>query len=211
MDHFTYKNGELYAEDVAISDIAAEVGTPFYVYSTATIERHLRVFDEALSGMPHLVCYAMKANSNLAVLRIAVKAGAGLDVVSEGELHRAIAAGCPGDKIVFSGVGKTHEEMRLGIEANIRQFNIESEPEMARLNEVTTSMGRTARITIRVNPDVDAKTHAKISTGKAADKFGIPISRAREVYALAASMEGLEVVGIDVHIGSQLTDLEPYE
>ncbi len=211
MDHFTYKNGELYAEDVAILDIAAEVGTPFYVYSTATIERHLRVFDEALSGMPHLVCYAMKANSNLAVLRIAVKAGTGLDVVSEGELHRAIAAGCPGDKIVFSGVGKTHEEMQLGIEANIRQFNIESEPEMARLNEVATSMGRTARITIRVNPDVDAKTHAKISTGKAADKFGIPISRAREVYALAASMEGLEVVGIDVHIGSQLTDLEPYE
>lgn len=211
MDHFTYKNGELYAEDVAIAEIAAEVGTPFYVYSTATIERHLRVFDEALSGMPHLVCYAMKANSNLAVLRIVVKAGAGLDVVSEGELHRAIAAGCPGDKIVFSGVGKAHEEMRLGIEADIRQFNIESEPEMARLNEVATSMGRTARITIRVNPDVDAKTHAKISTGKAADKFGIPISRAREVYALAASMDGLEVVGIDVHIGSQLTDLEPYE
>ena len=211
MDHFNYRNGELYAEDVAIAEIAAEVGTPFYVYSTATIERHIKVFDEALNGMPHLVCYAMKANSNLAVLRVAVKAGAGLDVVSEGELHRAIAAGCPGDKIVFSGVGKTHEEMRLGIEADIRQFNVESEPELERLNEVAISMGRKARITIRVNPDVDAKTHAKIATGKSENKFGIPIARAREVYAMAAKMEGIEVVGVDVHIGSQLTELEPYQ
>ena len=211
MDHFNYRNGELFAEDVAISEIAAEVGTPFYVYSTATIERHIRVFDEALNGLPHLVCYAMKANSNLAVLRVAVNAGAGLDVVSEGELHRAIAAGCPGDKIVFSGVGKTHEEMRLGIEADIRQFNIESEPELERLNEVATSMGRKARITIRVNPDVDAKTHAKIATGKSENKFGIPIAKARDVYAMAAKMQGIDVVGIDVHIGSQLTELEPYQ
>ena len=211
MDHFNYRGGELFAEDVAIAEIAAKVGTPLYVYSTATIERHIKVFEEALSGLPHLVCYAMKANSNLAVLRVAVNAGAGLDVVSEGELHRAIAAGCPGDKIVFSGVGKTHEEMRLGLEADIRQFNVESEPELERLNDVATSMGRKARITIRVNPDVDAKTHAKIATGKSENKFGIPIARAREVYAMAGRMEGIEVVGVDVHIGSQLTELAPYQ
>ncbi|MEM7269891.1 MAG: diaminopimelate decarboxylase, partial [Pseudomonadota bacterium] len=181
------------------------------VYSTATFQRHFQVFDEALSGMPHLICYAMKANSNLAVLKIAVNAGCGLDVVSEGELRRALAVGCPGDRIVFSGVGKTHEEMRLGLEANIRQFNVESEPELERLNEVAMSMGVKAPIAIRVNPDVDAKTHAKIATGKSENKFGIPLAKSREVYAQAAKMEGIEVFGVDVHIGSQLTQLEPFE
>ncbi len=211
MDHFAYKNGELYAEDVAISDIAAEVGTPFYVYSTATIERHIKVFDEALSGMPHLVCYAMKANSNLAVLRIAVKAGAGLDVVSEGEYRRARAAGVSGDKIVFSGVGKTAGEIRTALVGGVRQFNVESEPEMEVINAVAEELGKVTPITIRVNPDVDAKTHAKIATGKSENKFGIPIARARDVYAHAATLPGLKVIGIDVHIGSQLTQLDPFE
>ncbi|MEL7463161.1 MAG: diaminopimelate decarboxylase [Pseudomonadota bacterium] len=211
MDHFAYRNGVLHAEDVSLADIAAEVGTPFYCYSRATFERHIRVFDEALAGMPHLVCYAMKANSNLALLKIAVAAGAGMDVVSGGELRRALAAGCPPEKIVFSGVGKTEEEMRLGLEVGIRQFNVESEPELRRLNRVAAAMDKRAAITVRVNPDVDAKTHAKISTGKSEDKFGIPIAKARSVYAEAAAMEGIEVVGVDVHIGSQLTELAPYE
>lgn len=210
MDHFNYKSGVLHAEDVDIQEIARSVGTPFYVYSSATLLRHFRVFDEALEGMPHLVCYAMKANSNLAVLKLLGDAGAGMDVVSGGEYLRAKAAGVPGDRIVFSGVGKTREEMTLALEGGIRQFNVESEPEMVRLNEVSLSLGLVAPITVRVNPDVDAKTHAKIATGKSENKFGIPIAKARQVYAQAASMKGLKVVGIDVHIGSQLTDLEPY-
>ncbi len=210
MDHFNYKSGVLHAEDVDIQEIARSVGTPFYVYSSATLLRHFRVFDEALEGMPHLVCYAMKANSNLAVLKLLGDAGAGMDVVSGGEYLRAKAAGVPGDRIVFSGVGKTREEMTLALEGGIRQFNVESEPEMVRLNEVALSLGLVAPITVRVNPDVDAKTHAKIATGKSENKFGIPIAKARQVYAQAASMKGLKVVGIDVHIGSQLTDLEPY-
>ncbi|WP_299878138.1 diaminopimelate decarboxylase [uncultured Sulfitobacter sp.] len=210
MDHFLYRDGALYAEDVAISEIAAAVGTPFYVYSTATLLRHFRLFDEALAGMDHLVCYAMKANSNQAVLRTLAQAGAGMDVVSGGEYRRARAAGVPGDRIVFSGVGKTREEIRLALEGGIRQFNVESEPEMAVLDAEAQALGLRAPITVRVNPDVDAKTHAKIATGKSENKFGIPISRAREVYAMAATMPGLEVIGIDVHIGSQLTDLEPY-
>lgn len=210
MDHFLYRNGALYAEDVAITDIAASVGTPFYVYSSATLIRHFKLFDEALAGTDHLVCFAMKSNSNLAVLKLLADQGAGMDVVSGGEYARARAVGVPGDRIVFSGVGKTREEMRLALEGGIRQFNVESEPEMVALNEVALSMGVTAPITIRVNPDVDAKTHAKIATGKSENKFGIPISRAREVYAIAAAMQGLDVVGIDVHIGSQLTDLEPF-
>jgi diaminopimelate decarboxylase len=211
MDHFIYHNGALYAEDVSISEIASTVGTPFYVYSTATLERHYQVFDEALDGMDHFICYAMKANSNMAVLRIMAAMGAGMDVVSGGEYARAIAAGVPGEYIVFSGVGKTREEMSAALTGGIRQFNVESEPEMRVLNEVALSLGKVAPITVRVNPDVDAKTHAKIATGKSENKFGIPISKARAVYAEAASMEGLEVVGIDVHIGSQLTDLQPYE
>jgi diaminopimelate decarboxylase len=211
MDHFLYRNGILHAEDVAIPDIAAAVGTPFYVYSTATLTRHFRLFDEALAGLDHLVCYAMKANSNQAVLRLMASLGAGVDVVSGGEYRRARAAGFPGERIVFSGVGKTAEEMELALTGGIRQFNVESEPEMALLSEIATRLGATAPITVRVNPDVDAKTHEKIATGKSENKFGIPISRARDVYAHAASLPGLEVIGIDVHIGSQLTDLEPFE
>lgn len=211
MDHFLYRNGILHAEDVAIPDIAAAVGTPFYVYSTATLTRHFRLFDEALAGLDHLVCYAMKANSNQAVLRLMNSLGAGVDVVSGGEYRRARAAGFPGDRIVFSGVGKSAEEMELALTGGIRQFNVESEPEMELLSQVATRLGVTAPITVRVNPDVDAKTHEKIATGKSENKFGIPISRAREVYAHAAALPGLEVIGIDVHIGSQLTDLEPFE
>ncbi|MFV0474531.1 MAG: diaminopimelate decarboxylase [Pikeienuella sp.] len=211
MDHFNYRDGALHAEDVPVAEIAAAVGTPFYCYSTATLERHFRIFEEALAGMPHLICYAMKANSNLAVLKVMVRAGAGMDVVSGGELERALAAGCAPEKIVFSGVGKTQAEMRRALEVGIRQFNVESEPEMAALNALALSMGRVAPIALRVNPDVDAKTHAKIATGKSENKFGIPIARAREVYAEAARMKGIAVVGVDVHIGSQLTTLEPYE
>jgi diaminopimelate decarboxylase len=210
MDHFLYQKGELYAEDVSLRDIAAQVGTPFYCYSAATLTRHFNLFDEALAGMEHLVCYAMKANSNQAVLKLLGDLGAGMDVVSGGEYRRARAAGVPGERIVFSGVGKTEEEMRLAISGGIRQFNIESEPEMALLSGVATSMGAEVPVTIRVNPDVDAKTHEKISTGKKGDKFGIPISRAVEVYAQAAALPGLKVIGIDVHIGSQMVDLEPF-
>jgi len=211
MDHFLYRDGILHAEDVPLTDIAAQVGTPFYVYSTATLLRHYTLFDEALEGTDHLVCYAMKAASNLAILKTLAEAGAGMDVVSEGEYRRARAAGVPGDRIVFSGVGKTAQEMRTALEGGIRQFNVESEPELRMLSAVASEMGKTAPITIRINPDVDAKTHAKIATGKSENKFGIPISRAREVYGLAASLPGLEVVGIDVHIGSQLTELAPFE
>ena len=211
MDHFLYRDGVLHAEDVAIPEIAKAVGTPFYVYSSATLARHYRLFDEALEGLDHLVCYAMKANSNQAVLRLMASLGSGVDVVSGGEYLRAKAAGFPGDRIVFSGVGKTREEMRLALLGGIRQFNVESEPEMVVLSEVAVGLGMVAPITVRVNPDVDAKTHEKIATGKSENKFGIPIARSREVYALAARLPGLEVIGIDVHIGSQLTSLEPYE
>lgn len=211
LDHFLYKDGILHAEDVALADIAAQVGTPFYCYSTATLTRHYRLFTEALSPLPHLVCFAIKSLSNVAVLKTLGDLGAGMDVVSGGEYMRAKAAGVPGERIVFSGVGKTREEMRLALTGGIRQFNVESEPEMRVLSEVAAGLGLVAPITIRVNPDVDAKTHEKISTGKKGDKFGIPISRAREVYAEAATLPGLEIVGIDVHIGSQLTALEPFE
>ena len=211
MDHFLYKNGVLHAEDVAIPDIVASVGAPFYVYSTATLTRHFQLFDDALAGMDHLVCYAMKAASNQAILQTLAKLGAGMDVVSGGEYARARAAGVPGEHIVFSGVGKTRDEMRLALTGGIRQFNVESEPEMAVLSAVATELGVKAPITIRVNPDVDAKTHVKIATGKSENKFGIPISRAREVYAQAAALPGIDVIGIDVHIGSQLTQLEPFK
>ena len=211
MDHFLYKNGVMHAEDVAIPDIVASVGAPFYVYSTATLTRHFQLFDEALADMDHLVCYAMKAASNQAILQTLAKLGAGMDVVSGGEYARARAAGVPGDRIVFSGVGKTRDEMRMALSGGIRQFNVESEPEMVVLSAVATELGVKAPITIRVNPDVDAKTHAKIATGKSENKFGIPISRAREVYAQAAALPGIDVIGIDVHIGSQLTQLEPFE
>ncbi|WP_425081690.1 diaminopimelate decarboxylase [Ruegeria arenilitoris] len=211
MDHFLYRDGALYAEDVPISEIAAAVGTPFYVYSTATLLRHFQLFDDALEGTEHLVCYAMKAASNQAILKTLAQAGAGMDVVSGGEYLRAKAAGVLGDKIVFSGVGKTVDEIRTALTGGIRQFNVESEPEMEVINAVALELGVVAPITVRVNPDVDAKTHAKIATGKSENKFGIPIARASEVYAHAASLPGLEVIGIDVHIGSQLTELEPFE
>ncbi|WP_438955530.1 diaminopimelate decarboxylase [Cognatiyoonia sp.] len=211
MDHFLYRDGVLHAEDVPVAEIAAAVGTPFYVYSTATLERHFKLFDEALDGLDHLVCFAMKSLSNQAVLKVLADAGAGMDVVSGGEYCRARAAGVPGEKIVFSGVGKTAEEMCVALKGGIRQFNVESEPEMEVMSRVATEVGVEAPITVRVNPDVDAKTHAKIATGKSENKFGIPISRAREVYAMAAALPGLKVIGIDVHIGSQLTELEPFE
>ena len=211
MDHFLYRNGVLHAEDVALPEIAAAVGTPFYVYSTATLTRHYALFQQALAGMPHTICFAMKSLSNVAVLKLLAGLGAGMDVVSIGEYLRAKAAGVPGDRIVFSGVGKTRDEMRTALAGGIRQFNVESEPELRALSGVASAMGLTAPITLRVNPDVDAMTHEKIATGKKENKFGIPISRARAVYAEAASLPGIEVVGIDVHIGSQLTDLAPFE
>ncbi len=211
MDHFLYRDGQLHAEDVPLADIAASVGTPFYCYSTATLTRHYRLFEEALSPLPHSICFAIKSLSNIAVLKTLGDLGAGMDVVSGGEYRRARAAGIPGTRIVFSGVGKTREEMRLALEGGIRQFNVESEPELRALSGVATSLGATAPITIRVNPMSTRKTHEKIATGKKENKFGIPISRASEVYAEAARLPGIEVVGIDVHIGSQLTDLAPFE
>lgn len=211
MDHFLYRNGELYAEDVPVAEIAAQVGTPFYCYSTATLERHYRVFTEAFAGEKALVCYAMKANSNQSVLRTLAKLGAGADVVSGGELKRALAAGIPPSKILFSGVGKTEGELRAALAADILCINIESEPELEMLSRLAVEMKTTARISVRVNPDVDAGTHAKISTGKSENKFGIPIARAREVYARAAKLPGIKVTGTDVHIGSQITDLGPLE
>ena len=211
MHYFFYRDGALFAEEVDLARIAEEVGTPFYCYSTATIERHFRVFSDAFVGARALVCYAMKANSNQAVLTTLARLGAGMDVVSEGELRRARAAGVPGAKIIFSGVGKTRAEMALGLDEDIRCFNVESEPELEALAEVAASRGRRARIAIRVNPDVDARTHAKISTGKSENKFGIPISRAREVYARARALPGIEVGGVDMHIGSQITELEPFD
>ncbi|MFV2002041.1 MAG: diaminopimelate decarboxylase [Paracoccaceae bacterium] len=211
MDHFLYRDGVLCAEDVPVCDIADTVGTPFYCYSSATLTRHYQLFDEALAGLDHLICFSMKSNSNRAVLKLMGDLGAGVDVVSQGEYLKARASGITGERIVFSGVGKKPGEMRVALEGGIRQFNVESEPEMLALNEVALSMGVVAPITIRVNPDVDARTHAKIATGRAEDKFGIPIGRARGVYADAARLAGLRIVGIDVHIGSQLTELSPFE
>ncbi|PTV93845.1 diaminopimelate decarboxylase [Rhodobacter aestuarii] len=211
MDHFLYKDGVLHAEDVAIPEIAAVVGTPFYVYSAATLTRHFQLFDAALEGTDHLVCFAIKSNSNLAVLKLLGNLGAGMDVVSGGEYRRAKAAGVPGERIVFSGVGKTREEITLALTGGIRQFNVESEPELCAISEVASTLGVVAPIALRVNPDVDAKTHEKIATGKSENKFGIPIAKARAVYAEAAKLPGIAVVGVDVHIGSQLTELEPFE
>ncbi|MES5481421.1 diaminopimelate decarboxylase [Bradyrhizobium sp. INPA03-11B] len=211
MNHFDYRNGVLHAEAVNLIELAEAVGTPFYCYSTATLERHYRVFTEAFAGEKALVCYAMKANSNQSVLRTLAKLGAGADVVSGGELKRALAAGIPPSKILFSGVGKTETELRAALAADILCINIESEPELEMLSRLAVEMKTTARISVRVNPDVDAGTHAKISTGKSENKFGIPIARAREVYARAAKLPGIKVTGTDVHIGSQITDLGPLE
>ena len=211
MNHFDYRNGVLHAEAVSLIDLARTVGTPFYCYSTATLERHYRVFSEAFAGEKVVVCYAMKANSNQAVLRTLAKLGAGADVVSGGELKRALVAGIPPGKILFSGVGKTETELRAALAANILCINVESEPELELLSRLAAETGRTARISVRVNPDVDAGTHHKISTGRSENKFGIPLSRAREVYAHAARLPGIEVTGTDVHIGSQITDLSRME
>ena len=208
--HFQHRDGTLYAEDVNLNELAEKVGTPFYVYSTATLRRHVRVVREAFEGIPTLMAYAMKANSNQAVLKLMASEGCGADVVSGGELERALAAGIPAEKIVFSGVAKTAAEMRRGLEAGIKCFNVESEPELERLSAVATSMGLTARVSVRINPDVDARTHAKISTGKSENKFGIPFKRAHEVYRRIAELPGIEAVGVDMHIGSQITDLEPF-
>lgn len=211
MDFFTYQDGGLRAEGVPVADIARRAGTPFYCYSAAAFESQYRLLDEALEGLERRIFFAVKANSNQAVLRLMASLGAGMDVVSAGEYLRAKAAGVPGESVVFSGVGKTEGELRMALEGGIRQFNAESEPELSMLSEVAQSLGKTAPVAIRVNPDVDAKTHEKISTGKAENKFGVPISRAREAYRMAASLPGLRVTGIDMHIGSQLSDLAPYE
>src|ERR1700744_4110581 len=207
MNHFDYHNGVLHAEAVNLAELASRVGTPFYCYSSATLERHFRVFTDAFAGEKVLVCYAMKANSNQSVLRTLAKLGAGADVVSGGELKRALAAGIPPQKILFSGVGKTAAELRAALAADILCINVESEPELELVSRLAVESGRTARISVRVNPDVDAGTHAKIATGKSENKFGVPIARARAVYARAAKLPGIEVTGADMHIGSQITDL----
>ena len=211
MHHFHPRNGVLHAEDVDLERIAAEVGTPFYCYSSATLARHYRVFASALAGLDTLICFAVKANSNQAVLTLLAREGAGMDVVSEGELRRARAAGVPGEKITFSGVGKSEREIALALDESIFCFNVESEPELAMISRIAVERGRTASIGLRVNPDVDALTHAKIATGKAETKFGIPISRARAVCREAAALPGLRVAGVDMHIGSQITDLAPFD
>ena len=211
MNHFDYRDGVLHAEDVAIPAIAAAVGTPFYCYSTATLTRHYTVFAKAFDELDALVCYAMKANSNQAVLKTLAKLGAGADVVSEGEMRRALAAGIPADRILFSGVGKTAREMDFALDAGILCFNVESEPELELLSARASALGKTAPISLRINPDVDARTHAKISTGKAENKFGIAWQHARQVYAKAARLPGIRVVGIDTHIGSQITELQPFD
>jgi diaminopimelate decarboxylase len=210
MDYFDYRSGQLFAEDVAVSDIAGQFGTPAYIYSRATLERHWRAFDEAFSGQAHSVCYAVKANSNLAVLNVLAKLGSGFDIVSIGELARVLAAGGRADRTVFSGVGKTIAEINFALQQNIRCFNVESLPELERINQVAAEMGKMAPVSIRVNPDVDAKTHPYISTGLKENKFGIAIEHAESVYAQAQKMTNLDVVGIDCHIGSQLTSVTPF-
>jgi diaminopimelate decarboxylase len=210
VNHFEYRDGVLFAEDVSVIDIAKAVGTPFYCYSTATLERHYSVFSKAFADIDAMVCYAMKANSNQAVLKTLGRLGAGVDVVSGGELRRALAAGIPANRIMFSGVGKTAAEMDLALDAGIYCFNVESEPELEVLNARAVREGKKAHVSFRINPDVDAKTHAKISTGKKENKFGIAYERARAVYAHAATLPGIQVTGIDMHIGSQITELQPF-
>jgi diaminopimelate decarboxylase len=210
MHHFDYRNGALHAEGVDLAGLADAVGTPLYCYSTATLERHYKVFAGAFADVRALVCYAMKANSNQAVIATLAKLGAGADVVSEGELRRALAAGVPPQKIMFSGIGKTARELAAAVDAGILCINVESEGELELLSSVAVGKGRTAHVSLRVNPDIDAKTHRKIATGKSENKFGIPISRARDVYARAAKLPGLLVAGVDMHIGSQITELAPF-
>jgi diaminopimelate decarboxylase len=210
MHHFSYRNGMLHAEDVALDALARQAGTPFYCYSAATIERHYRVFSEAFQACDTLICYSIKANSNLSVIRTLAKLGSGADVVSEGEIHRALAAGVEPGKIVFSGVGKTRSEMAFALGKGIFGFNVESEPELRALSEVASARGATARIAFRINPDVDAKTHAKIATGKSGHKFGIGWRDAPSLYALARTLPGISVEGVHMHIGSQITSIEPF-
>lgn len=211
MDFFNYReDGELLAEQCAVSELVAQYGTPLYIYSRATIERHWKAFDAAAGDVPHLICYAVKANGNLAILNLLARLGSGFDIVSGGELARVIAAGGDAKKVVFSGVGKTEEEMRYALGQDILCFNVESEPELERLNQVAGAMGKVARISIRINPDIDAGTHPYISTGLKQNKFGIPIERAPEVYRYAASLPNLQITGVDCHIGSQLTEIAPF-
>jgi diaminopimelate decarboxylase len=210
MHHFAYRGDVLHAEDVSLEALAAEVGTPFYCYATATLERHYRVLQQAFEGLHPLVCYALKANSNQAVIATLARLGAGMDVVSEGELRRALAAGVPAERIIFAGVGKTRAEMAFALKEGIRGFNVESELELDALSEVAVGLGRTARIALRINPDVDARTHAKISTGMAGSKFGVPYQDAPRLFGKAARLPGIAAGGVHMHIGSQITDLEPF-
>lgn len=210
MDHFLYRDGRLHAEDVPLEDIAQSVGTPFYCYSSATFERHFRVFEKALADLSPTICFAVKANSNVAVIRLLAGLGAGADVVSGGELTRALAAEVPPERIIFSGVGKKEAEIAAALKAGIAQINIESEPELEAVSRVASSLGVEAAISVRINPDIDAHTHAKITTGRKENKFGIEWTRAPEIYARARELPGVRTVGIAVHIGSQLLDLTPF-
>lgn len=210
MNHFEYKNQQLFAEDVAIADIISEHGTPAYIYSRATLERHWHAFDNAFGSHPHLICFAVKSNSNIALLNVMAKLGSGFDIVSQGELERVLAAGGEASKVVFSGVAKSHTEIERALDVDIRCFNVESIPELHRINEVAGKMGKIAPISLRVNPDVDAKTHPYISTGLKENKFGVGVQQAREVYRLAKTLPNVKIVGMDCHIGSQLTELQPF-
>lgn len=210
MNHFEYKNQQLFAENVAIADIIAEYGTPAYIYSRATLERHWHAFDNAFGSHPHLICFAVKSNSNIALLNVMAKLGSGFDIVSQGELERVLAAGGEASKVVFSGVAKSHTEIERALEVGIRCFNVESIPELHRINEVAGKMGKIAPISLRVNPDVDAKTHPYISTGLKENKFGVSVQQAREVYRLAKTLPNVKITGMDCHIGSQLTELQPF-
>ena len=210
MNHFEYKNQRLFAEDVAIADIISEHGTPAYIYSRATLERHWHAFDNAFGSHPHLICFAVKSNSNIALLNVMAKLGSGFDIVSQGELERVLAAGGEASKVVFSGVAKSHSEIERALDVGIRCFNVESIPELHRINEVAGKMGKIAPISLRVNPDVDAKTHPYISTGLKENKFGVSVQQAREVYRLAKTLPNVKITGMDCHIGSQLTELQPF-
>ena len=210
MNHFEYKNQQLFAEDVAIADIISEHGTPTYIYSRATLERHWHAFDNAFGSHPHLICFAVKSNSNIALLNVMAKLGSGFDIVSQGELERVLAAGGEASKVVFSGVAKSHSEIERALDVGIRCFNVESIPELHRINEVAGKMGKIAPISLRVNPDVDAKTHPYISTGLKENKFGVSVQQAREVYRLAKTLPNVKITGMDCHIGSQLTELQPF-
>ena len=210
MNHFEYKNQRLFAEDVAIADIISEHGTPTYIYSRATLERHWHAFDNAFGSHPHLICFAVKSNSNIALLNVMAKLGSGFDIVSQGELERVLAAGGEASKVVFSGVAKSHSEIERALDVGIRCFNVESIPELHRINEVAGKMGKIAPISLRVNPDVDAKTHPYISTGLKENKFGVSVQQAREVYSLAKTLPNVKIMGMDCHIGSQLTELQPF-